>query len=124
MFAYFSAQHGTPGRLFRLNYAIDLRYGVLHDLAVKIAAGQPIPLAMGHANVIWQGDANAQAIQCLEHAASPPFVINVTGPETASIRTLALRFGELLGLHEVAEAAVGDDRAVRRAAGREGQVVR
>jgi hypothetical protein len=61
---------------------------------------------MGHANVIWQGDANAQALQCLEHAASPPFVINVTGPETISLRSLAMRFGELL---EREPQIVGDE---------------
>ena len=83
--------------LVRLNYAIDLRYGVLIDLAKKIMSGEPIDVTMGHANIIWQRDANAQAIQCLAHAASPPFIINVTGREILSLRDLATRLGRQLG---------------------------
>jgi nucleoside-diphosphate-sugar epimerase len=95
VFTYFARQNETPLALFRLNYAIDLRYGVLVDVARKVMAGDPVDVAMGHVNVIWQGDANAQAIQCLSPAAVPPFVVNVTGPETVPIRMLAHRFGEL-----------------------------
>src|SRR5262249_40204904 len=86
-----------PILLLRLNYAIELRYGVLLDVALKVANGSPVDLGMGHVNVIWQGDANAWAIQCLELAAAPPLALNVTGPETISIRTLRERFGMLLG---------------------------
>ncbi|MBV9471269.1 MAG: NAD(P)-dependent oxidoreductase [Abitibacteriaceae bacterium] len=96
IFTYFSKQHSTPITLLRLNYAIDLRYGVLLDVAKQVWAGEPVDVSMGHVNVIWQGDANAQAIQCLSHAASPPFVLNITGPEIVSVRALAHRFGQLL----------------------------
>ncbi len=91
-----SRTHGTPMSIVRLNYAVDLRYGVLVDLAQRILTGSPIDLAMGYVNVIWQGDANAQAIQSLARAASPPFVINVTGNDVVSVRAAALELGRLL----------------------------
>ncbi|MBX3499036.1 MAG: NAD(P)-dependent oxidoreductase [Alphaproteobacteria bacterium] len=97
MFAYFSARHGTPGRLFRLNYAIDMRYGVLHDIGRKVRDGEIIDLSMGHANVIWQGDANEVALRCLAHATTPTSPINVTGPETFAVAEVAAEFGKLLG---------------------------
>jgi nucleoside-diphosphate-sugar epimerase len=96
VFAHAAAARGTPCFGVRLNYAIDLRYGVLHDVAARVAAGQPVPLAMGHANVVWQGDANAWTLRALRHAAPDCPVVNATGPETVSVRWLAERFAERL----------------------------
>jgi hypothetical protein len=105
---YFAQRHQTPALHFRLCYAIELRYGVLCDVATKVAQGQPVDVTMGAVNVIWQGDANARAIQCLAHAASPPIALNVTGLERVSIRWLAGRFGEMLNREPVIAGQEGD----------------
>lgn len=97
IFTYYSKKNGTPVAIYRLNYAIDMRYGVLLDIATKVWNNRPFDVTMGHANMIWQGDANAQALQCLDHASSPPNIINVTGPELVSLRAVAHRFGQELG---------------------------
>jgi nucleoside-diphosphate-sugar epimerase len=96
MFEYFSRASEIPIVLIRLFYACELRYGVLVDLARSILAGDPIDLAMGYFNVIWQGDNNAMALRALGHVTSPPFIINVTGPEVLSIREVAEEMGRLL----------------------------
>ncbi len=90
---YFSSEFGTPMAILRLNYAIDLRYGILLDIAEKVYAEEPISLEMGNVNVIWQGDANAVALRAFAHCQSPPLILNVTGPETVSVRYLASCFG-------------------------------
>ncbi len=93
--SYFSLQLGTPMAILRLNYAIDLRYGIVLDIAEKVYAEEVISLQMGNVNVIWQGDANAVVLRAFAHCQSPPLVLNVTGPETVSIRYLASCFGRL-----------------------------
>ena len=108
IYSFLARRHGTPALLYRLSYAIDLRYGVLCDVAWKVARGEPVDITMAAANVIWQGDANARAIQCLERAAVPPVALNVTGLEPVSIRRLAERFGALLGREPVITGTEGE----------------
>lgn len=96
IFEHFAKTAGTPVLLYRLNYAAELRYGVPLDIARKVRDQQPIDLAMGWFNTIWQGDANAIALGCLDLAGTPAQILNVTGPETVAVKALALRFGELL----------------------------
>lgn len=96
LFEFASQRYGMRVLLYRLNYAIDLRYGILLDVAQAVAEGRPIDLSMGHVNMIWQGDANGIALRSLLLCSAPPAILNVTGPETVSVRWLARRFGELL----------------------------
>lgn len=97
VFEHYSQTAGTAVSLLRLNYACELRYGVLVDLAVKIANDQPIDVTMPMANVIWQRDANAMALLSLGHASSPPFILNFAGPEQLSIRRVCERMAEIMG---------------------------
>lgn len=108
VFEYFSAPHGTPVVIYRLNYAVELRYGVILDVAQRVWEGLPVPLAMGCVNVIWQGDACTWALRSLLMAQSPPLVLNATGPETVSIRQLAHRLGELMGKTPIFEGEEPD----------------
>lgn len=94
MFEYFSQEFGTPCLIFRLNYAVDLRYGVLVDIARKVFDGRAVDLVVSHFNVVWQGDANSYALRSLEFCQSPPRVLNVTGAEIVSIRQAAEFFGQ------------------------------
>jgi nucleoside-diphosphate-sugar epimerase len=119
VFEYYSATRGTKVAVVRLNYAIDLRYGVLTDLATKVLAGAPISLAMGHVNVIWQRDACAAALELLPLASSPPLVVNVTGAAVLAVRDLAHELGRRLGKapvfegHEANDALLSDTAKMR-----------
>ena len=116
VFEHASNQFGTPLTILRLNYAIDLRYGILLDIAEKVYYEKPIDLTMGAANVIWQGDANAVVLRSLMHCQSPPMVLNLTGPEIVSIRWLAARFGEIFGKAPVFEGVEADTALLSNAA--------
>ena len=96
-FSFISQENKTPVLIFRLNYALDLRYGVLTDIAQKIWQSKPINLTMGHVNVIWQGDANEFAIRSLLRCSYPAEILNVTGGKVLEVKELALRIGNYLG---------------------------
>jgi nucleoside-diphosphate-sugar epimerase len=108
VFEYYSQEYGTPCLLFRLNYAVDLRYGVLVDIARRVFAGQPVNLTVPAVNAIWQGDANSYALRCLEHCASPARAFNVTGPEIVSVRRAAEFFAGRFHRELVFEGREGD----------------
>lgn len=95
IFQHFSLQYNIPLVIFRLNYANDLRYGVLTEVAKAVKANKPIDLSVGHVNVIWQGDSNEWAIRSFKHCDVPSKLLNVTGPETVSVRWLAHQFGNI-----------------------------
>jgi nucleoside-diphosphate-sugar epimerase len=113
-----SMADGTPAVILRLNYAVDLRYGVLHDIASAVRRSEPVDLRMGHVNVIWQGDACACALRAIAHAAVPPLLLNMTGLDCLSVRDLAERLGALLGVEprfaneESPTALLSDARAL------------
>jgi len=98
MFEFGSKKSGTPVALIRLNYSVELRYGVLVDIAAKVKNNQPVDLSMGYFNVIWQGDANDVVLRAVGQTASPAFILNITGPETLSVREVAYEFGKLFGV--------------------------
>jgi nucleoside-diphosphate-sugar epimerase len=98
LFEYYSIQNQTPVVIIRLNYALDLRYGVLVDIGTKVFANLPVDLSMGYFNAIWQGDANEMIVRSLALAEVPPRALNLTGAEVLSVRTIAERFGELFGV--------------------------
>ena len=120
IFEYCSRTAGLPVALIRLFYACELRYGVLVDIAQKVRRGEPIDLAMGHFNMIWQGDNNAMTLLALEHVASPARVFNITGPEILSVREVAAALGERLDRapvfcgEEMDTCCLGDARLAHR----------
>lgn len=115
IFEHFSHAAGTPVALLRLNYACELRYGVLVDLALKVHRGEPIDLTMGHFNVIWQADANAAALAAFRLASSPATFLNLTGPETLRVRDVCEQFGRILGRPPVFAGAEASDALLNNA---------
>lgn len=108
-FEYAANHYGTNIFIYRLNFAVDLRYGVLYDMADKIMRGEPISIATPVLNCIWQGSANEIAIRGLLHASSPAKIMNVTGPETISIQKAANLLGSVLGKEPIFEGEPGND---------------
>lgn len=98
LFQYASKKNNTPTLIYRLNYANDVTYGVLLEIAKTVRAGKPVDLRMGNVNVIWQGDANEIALRCLHHCHVPAKILNVTGPEILSVRWIAEEFGRIFNI--------------------------
>lgn len=97
LFQYYSLKNNTPILIYRLNYANDVSYGVLLEIAKSVKEKRAIDLSMGHVNVIWQGDANEFALRAFRYCAVPSKILNIAGPETISIRWLAKEFGRIFG---------------------------
>jgi len=120
MFEFGSNKYKTPVALIRLNYSVELRYGVLVDIALKVKAKQEVDLAMGYFNVIWQGDVNDVVLRSLEHASSPARIINITGPDILSVKEVALKFANHFGVDvrftgtEAETALLNDARMAHR----------
>ena len=106
VFTFYSGKYGTPLCIFRLNYAAEVRYGVLVDIALKVWEEKPIDITMGYFNVIWQADAVERALLCLNHCASPPFILNITGPEKVSVRDIAVSFAKIMKKTPVLESTM------------------
>jgi len=115
IFEYHSHKNGTPMLFYRLNYAIDMRYGVLLEIAKAVNEQRAINLAMGHANVIWQGDANSMALRCLTECSNPPAIMNITGPETLSVRWVAEQFAQRFGKEALFEGAESEKALLNNA---------
>lgn len=109
VFRHASTMWRTPTALFRLNYAVELRYGVLVDIALKVASGSPIDVTMPAVNVVWQGDSNAWTLRALGLCSTPARALNVTGPETVAVRRIASIIGERLGVQPSFSGTESDD---------------
>jgi len=109
IFEHFSRANQTKMTILRLNYASELRYGVLLDVAQKVHSGRPVSLSMGYLNTIWQRDASAMSLESLAHASTPPNVLNITGPETLGVRWLAEEFAARMGKKASFEGAESND---------------
>ena len=116
LFEYASARWGTRVALLRLNYAVELRYGVLVDIGTAVNERRPVDLHMGLVNVIWQRDANAVCLRSFAYCDSPPAILNVTGPETLSVRYIAERFGKKLGMQPMFSGEESDTALLNNAA--------
>ena len=108
MFAYGSERWGTPVTLLRLNYAVELRYGVLVDIALAVWERRPIDLSMGFVNVIWQRDANSYCLRSFPYCQAPPLVLNITGSEILSVRKIAEQFGRRFGVQPIFKESEAD----------------
>jgi dTDP-4-dehydrorhamnose reductase len=114
IFTHFSQTLNIPVSLLRLNYATEMRYGVLVDVAQQVLAGQPVDVTMGYYNAIWQGDTNAMTLRAFDHVAAPPSIFNLAGPEQLSVRAVAEQFGRLMNRpvtfhgREAADALLSD----------------
>jgi nucleoside-diphosphate-sugar epimerase len=118
MFEYGSSRYGTSVAILRLNYAVELRYGVLVDIGRAVFERRPVLLSMPHVNVIWQGDANSWCLRSFAHCQSPPFVLNITGPETLSVRELAAEFGTHFGVEPIFGPEANDPTSLLNHAGK------
>jgi hypothetical protein len=126
IFTHFSQTMGIPVALLRLNYAHEMRYGIMVDIAQQVMAGRPISVAMGYFNAIWQGDSNAMTLRAFDHVAVPPRAINVAGPDELSVRRVAAEFGRLMNRpveltgSEAPDALLSDGRLGYELLGRPG----
>lgn len=116
MLEHMSSRYGTPMAILRLNYAIDLRYGVLLEIGRKVFERRPVDVTAGNVNVIWQGDANSVCLRSLLHCSNPPKVINLTGPETLSVRWIAERFAARFGVQPQFEGREAPNALLNNAA--------
>jgi nucleoside-diphosphate-sugar epimerase len=114
-FEHFSRTSHTRMAVIRLNYAVELRYGVLLDIAKRVYSRLPVALSMGYLNVIWQGDANAWCLEALNHVSEPPKILNMTGPELLSVRHVAESFGQQFGTAVEFEGTESEDALLSNA---------